>query len=545
MISENGGWKKTGRRDIVFIIIFFRRRSYKLHVNLNRLHDPFYRFFPSHQLFSKKEYCIIAIRYRFTKNSRDTKGENVKSKINIFPALFILILLLYPTGFVLAQEKIGLKEAISLALKNDNRYLLVIEKENEYKAKVRESWGKLWPELGFSAAGTKWDADKGSYSSSDGQIDFRFLKGSFEINPGNFLNTLEIAQDSYTMSVHEERRIKSETTANIIRLYYQCILNNQIIALRSDSVKALEENLRVVTAKYKGGSLSQIDQLRASVSLTNEKTRLINAENDYQNTLSSLNVLIGNSIDSSLVIDNDSLSVHNDEVENVLLLASKSRGDKFAELVRIAVKNRPEIVQLSLKTDIAESGKKLDQSVYLWPTFYVNGNYGLSKVVGKEEQPATVPYAQLINKISDSLSPPDWNKSWAVTVGITYKWGALSPLDPSHAKTAQDESRKRQSEIETDDFIKSLNLEIQKGILKLISAAHAIESQQNNIVSAKEYFRIAVIQFKNGMIDNTMLLDANVELKNAQTLYYQALYDMQTAKSELNRAIGCDYFTIQ
>jgi outer membrane protein len=132
-----------------------------------------------------------------------------------------------------------------------------------------------------------------------------------------------------------------------------------------------------------------------------------------------------------------------------------------------------------------------------------------------------------------------------VTAGVSYKWGALSPLDPSHAKSLQDESRQKQSDIETDDFIKQLHLEVQRGLLKMISAAHALESQNDNTQSAQEYFRIAVLQFRNGMIDNTKLLDANVELKNAQTLYIQALFDLQTAKSDLNRAIGYDYFQIQ
>ena len=54
---------------------------------------------------------------------------------------------------------------------------------------------------------------------------------------------------------------------------------------------------------------------------------------------------------------------------------------------------------------------------------------------------------------------------------------------------------------------------------------------------------MAIIQFKNGVIDNTKLLDANVELTSARSMYIQAPYDYQTSKAELNRAIGRDYFT--
>jgi len=339
--------------------------------------------------------------------------------------------------------------------------------------------------------------------------------------------------------------MKSETTANVIRFYYLTMLDEEIIKLRTDSVKALEENLRVVTAGFKGGSLASIDQLRAKVSLANERTRLINAENDYQNMESSLNVLIGRDIAAPLTLDRKSLTIQQGEITKLTAIDATEQNRQLAELVGIAMKNRPEIVQLRYKKDIAEASGNLDRSVYMWPNFFIEGNYGTSKVINQQELPAGAPNAQLLNEITDMLSPPGWNKSWTVTAGVSYKWGALSPLDPSQAKSLQDESRQKQSDIETDDFIKQLHLEVQRGLLKMISAAHALESQNDNTQSAQEYFRIAVLQFRNGMIDNTKLLDANVELKNAQTLYIQALFDLQTAKSDLNRAIGYDYFQIQ
>jgi outer membrane protein TolC len=56
---------------------------------------------------------------------------------------------------------------------------------------------------------------------------------------------------------------------------------------------------------------------------------------------------------------------------------------------------------------------------------------------------------------------------------------------------------------------------------------------------------VAVTQFRNGIIDNTRLIEANVQLITARTLYIQSLYDFQVARAELNRAIGVDYFPVR
>ena len=80
---------------------------------------------------------------------------------------------------------------------------------------------------------------------------------------------------------------------------------------------------------------------------------------------------------------------------------------------------------------------------------------------------------------------------------------------------------------------------------KLKSAEASIISQQGNVQAAEEAFRIAGIQFRHGIIDNSKLLDANVEAVNAKTLYIQALHDYQVAKSELNRAVGREVFRIE
>jgi outer membrane protein TolC len=458
----------------------------------------------------------------------------------------VFIALTVPCGLY-AQEKISLQEAIDAALANDSGYRISMEKETESGKKISEAWGKLWPDLSSDISETRWGADKGTYSGSDGVYNVSFIKGSLSVNPGNFYNTLKIARDTHSSSVYEERRMRSEITASVIRLYYTTMLSDEIVKLKNDSVRALEENFRIVSAGTKSGNLSSLDQLRAKVSLANEKARLIAAENDYQNAKASLNIFLGRSITSTLDLDGSAMFADNDEIAKITGMSAAEQDSRLTFLIGEAVKNRPEVVQIRLKKDIADADRNLQQSVYLWPTFFASGNYGTSKTINPEKIPdlGDPEATKIMTMVSTAFEPTGWVTGWSVTAGASYKWGALSPADSSHARAGQSESRGRQADLEADDLVKKIQIDIQRGMLKMISAAHALEAQKDNVQSATEYFRIATIQFRNGMIDNSKLLDADVELKSARTLYVQALFDFQTAKADINRAVGYNIYNFQ
>lgn len=449
-------------------------------------------------------------------------------------------------GPAAAAEVIDLGKAISLALQNNNRYRIAHEKVEESRLRVREAWGRLWPELGSDATITWFGADKGIMSMSDGQYDIKFVKASIALNPGVFYNSLRASQDGHTIAVNDEKRIKLDTTVMTIRLYYRILLTNEIIKMRSESIKALEENLRVVTAGYRIGTFTRLDYLRARVSAANEKTRLINAQNDYLSARAALNIHMGREIDSPLILDEKAILVKAGEEDAIINWSESEKKEKLAAMTAGALRSRPEILQIKSRKQALVHGARAGDSIYLWPTLFASANYGMTKIMKKDTGVSTTgdihaDYA--LYDIGKILEPSGWSKNWTVNIGATYRWGGLLPIDPAHARADQLRSQAKQTDLEMDDFVRNVRLDIQQGLLKLVSASNAIISQKDNIASAEESQRVAIVQFKNGMIDNTRFLETNVELSNAKTLYIQALYDLQSSKAELNRSIGYDYFS--
>ncbi len=448
-----------------------------------------------------------------------------------------------PAGSVAAYG-LTLQEAIRLALANNTTYRIAREKAHESSIKVKETWGQLWPSLSTDVSGTRMWAEKGINSLETGLYNIDFVKGTIAVNPGIFYNSLKDARESHIASVNEERSIKADTTIRTIQLYYSMLLTAEIIKLRRDSINALEENLKAVTAGYKGGVYTRLDYLRAKVSSANENTRLIIADNDYQSTQAALNNQIGREIDAPLEPDAWAISADSDEAETYAGWSESLKKEQFISMTSKALKNRPEILQISAKKESSLARASASESVYLWPTLFASGSYGTNRIIKKPGESTGDPQVDaIVGELVNTFSPSGWNRNWTVTIGATYKWGALSPLDASRSKEEEFRSQARQTDLALERFIRETRMEIKMGILKLNAASNAILSQRENIKSAEESLRVAVIQFRNGLIDNTKLLDANVELASAKSLYYQSLYDFQTAKAQLNRAIGAEYFS--
>lgn len=464
----------------------------------------------------------------------------MKNIYSIF-LLSLVTVMIYSFSFA-ENEQIGLNDAILISLENNNRYKIAKERVREKDLKVREVWGELWPEFGSGASVTRWDPAAGN----DGQYNLQIIRGSLAVNPGGFYNRLESSREDKIITVNEERKIKADTTVNAIQLYYRVLLSQDVVRLRSDSVKSLEENLRVVEAGYKNGSYTKLAFLRAGVAAANENTRLINAKKEYEQARSAFNLHLGRDIDLPVVLDEKALQLERAEESSTINAKDDQKINRYRELVAIALKNRPELLQISHRKDLYIDRMNEAESVYLWPSFFVNGSYGTRKLInplGDVHLPPDYNQAELvINEFNADMNPRGWNKNWNFTVGASYRWGALSPADASAAKSEQFKSLTAQAGMEMEDFVRSIKLEIQDGLLTLESASHSIMSQKGNVKSAEESFRVATLQFKNGMIDNTELLNTNVELSNARTMYVQSLFEFQTAKARLNRALGSDYY---
>ncbi|RPD46330.1 TolC family protein [Hymenobacter sediminis] len=84
----------------------------------------------------------------------------------------------------------------------------------------------------------------------------------------------------------------------------------------------------------------------------------------------------------------------------------------------------------------------------------------------------------------------------------------------------------------------SIDLQDAQSRTTLINALDVLDSQKANLELADEVARVSRIKFKEGVGSNLEVVTAETSLREAQTNYYAALYDVLVAKVDRDKATG-------
>jgi outer membrane protein TolC len=431
--------------------------------------------------------------------------------------------------------KLTVEEAVRIALENNQDYKIAVYRMKEAHEKVNGAWGQLWPNLESEASLLRQGAENGFMSLSDGQYDIKFVQLKFGVNPGIFYNSLRLSQKNYTVAREEVRRVKSGIEYNVIKSYFGVLLAGEMIKLRKDSMELLKSNLRDVENLYKTGSVPRFELLQAQVQMRSQEPLLLDAENSYSTALDTFNFTLG--------ADRVLYTVDANVLKSELYRApSGEKAKKTEYLSAVALKNRPEVIQLEKRKEMAEHARGIDSAWYLWPTFSVGGYYGVTKLLPNPAdltiQPAMGP--PITPDMSSITGTSDWQNTWQVRVAATYRWGSLVPLDQARAAEREEDLKVKEAGEEVRKLRRLIAIAVNSNYARLISSYLTIKSQKDNVETAAEGLRIAKESYRAGVIKNSDLLAAEFSLTNARTSYINAVYGYYVSLAELKKEVGTD-----
>jgi outer membrane protein TolC len=79
----------------------------------------------------------------------------------------------------------------------------------------------------------------------------------------------------------------------------------------------------------------------------------------------------------------------------------------------------------------------------------------------------------------------------------------------------------------------------------MVEAEKRISTSQVTVEQADEDFKIAQVRYSAGVGTNTDVIDAQVALTQAKNNYIQAMYDFNTSKANLTKAMGVPVETVK
>jgi outer membrane protein len=427
-------------------------------------------------------------------------------------------------------EKIGIDKAIRTAMENNQDYKIAVLREKQAGEKVNAAWGQLMPVLESEISGTRQSAESGFMSLTDGQNEIKFIQLRFGVNPGIFYNSLRLSQESHRAAAEDIRRIKALTEYSVVKTYFNVLLAGEIIKLRKDSMDVLKTNLADVRNMYRTGTVPRYELLQAEVMQRSQEPVLLEAESDFRTALDTFNFTLGfNTIkyvpDESILTQGNFKQPDND-------------ADRIEHLTATALKNRPEVIQLEIRRDVARYSKNINNSYYLWPMFSIAGSYGLTQYLPNTLDIGAPPGITM--DFSGISGTDEWQKTWQVRVAATYRWGAVIPADPTRAAGREEALKLREAEEDLNKLKRLIGISIRSNYSKLNTSCLSIDSQKRNVETALEGLRIARESYKAGIIKNSDLLSAELSLTNARTGYINAIYGYYVSLAELKKDIGIE-----
>lgn len=269
--------------------------------------------------------------------------------------------------------QLSLDEAVKIALQGNYDYKIAELKMRESEERINSVWGQLMPVLESEASVARQYAENGSMSLSDGQTDIKFIQMKFGINPGVFYNSLQASKKSYAISKEDLRRIKSDVEYGVIKSYFDLLLADETIGLREESLDVLKANLKDVRNMYGTGAVPKFEVLQAQVQMMNQEPDLFRAQSGSRVALDMFNHRLGS--------ERNSYTVKSEVLKgDVKPLVCSDPDKKIEMLTSVALKNRPEVIQVQRKIEAAGHSEDLYASYYLWPSFSVGGYYGMTKL---------------------------------------------------------------------------------------------------------------------------------------------------------------------
>ena len=332
------------------------------------------------------------------------------------------------------------------------------------------------------------------------------LSASQLLFSGDYFLGLKASKVFVELSRKATQTSKIDITTKVSKAYYMVLLNQERIALLDANIARLKKTLDDTKALWENGLVEKIDLDRLTVTYNNLLVEQENINRSLGLATYLLKFQMGMYISANLTLTDKLADVKFDVADLVA-------ADKFDYTKR------------------AEYG--------LFET-----QFKLSKLDVKRNRVAYLPTAAAYGSLSggafrETFSIFSTGYGWFPTAVIGAK--VTMPIFTGlqrHARTQQAKLKMQQADNNLQDIKRAIDLELASSLTTLQNTSASYKLQKKNIEIAEEVVRVAKIKYDQGVGSNLELVTAETALKEAQTNYYNALFDALAAKIDFDKANG-------
>ena len=400
--------------------------------------------------------------------------------------------------FALDEAGLSLETCLQIAM--DNHPSL-----RKSKATTRISLSQLEQ----TKASNRWKVNLTGRTNINGDydaLDDRTHDGTIGINATKTLYdtgvnrlTREMNAEDISSSQEAERNTQVTVASGVKKAYYDLVLKLLNREVEREKLANLEEHLKTARGIYEVGNSSYVEVTKAEADYANARVSLLKAENDILVSQEALKTAMGVSD-----YDNSRLMV------STVLILPEAAGD-IDGLLSIAMRDRTDysrILHSIRKSELEVKASARDNS----PT--ITGTLGTDYTKREAVSPTT-----------------DYNAALSITIPVAD--GGLTK-----AKTASSLAGLEQNQAEEQSLRQTIARDLRSAALSLSSAIDRAKSSEVSVKYAEENLQLAQGRYEVGVGSPLEVSDAVSTLATSRYTLYQALYDAQIARTELDEAMG-------
>ena len=345
--------------------------------------------------------------------------------------------------------------------------------------------------------GTKYNATAGFTAS---QLIFN----------SDYLFGLKASQQFVGLFDINVKRSKIELTSQVTKAYYTVLVNQEKLKFFDANIARVEKTSNDLNAYYKAGLAEQIDVERWEVQLNNLKNEKEKVEKLVGLAITALKFQMGYKLTDELLLT-DKLDPNEEQNQELSLAA-------------VQVKSRPDLQMLQTQQSLNEIDIKRLKYGYL-PTLAAYGSLQYNA------QRSTFNLLQ--------FDKNDLNKKWfpISLVGLTLNMSLFDGMQ-RYNKIQQAKITSQKSLNNLKNVEMAFELEANQAVILYNNALTSLKIQKKNMELAQHIIDVAAKKYQAGVGTNMDVVFAEASLKEAQTNYYNALYDLFMAKVDYQRATG-------
>jgi len=321
---------------------------------------------------------------------------------------------------------------------------------------------------------------------------------------GQVESALRMAKLTQDSTYFKLRDVINTVIATVRTQFYQVLVDRALIAVQEESVALLSSQLADQESRYKAGTVPHYNVLQAQVALANARPNLIAAKNNYH--LAQLQLA------KTLGYETHRLPAQTEPFNAIGELSIPEVSVDLACALQSARERNPSL-KAQRQNILIEVEDILLQKAGYKPTLTANVGYTLEN-----------------NRLSHSLA----DTVNGYFFGVQGNW-AIFDGGTTYGKVKQARAKLEQAKINYEDTVQQVDLAVQQAWANLLQARETITSGRATVAQATEALRLARERLAAGAGTQLDVLNATVQLTQAQTTELQARNSYNAALAEFDR----------